>query len=153
MALSACTYGPGYSLKRDDKKDNGSYICSYELESPPMQEKNMYFSVWEFNTKEDAEKACKKAHKQTQGKLRCKDYLNGYSIFDGTEWGGRMYDKCIANNGNNCYSQSYSFAHCVAAKCNYKSEKLKYKENNNSKYDYDIWIKKSEWDECWQRNY
>lgn len=150
--LSACTYGPGYSLKRDDKKNNGSYICSYESEYPitTTQTKDMYFSVWEFNTKEAAEKACNKAQKQTKGKYRCADYLSGYSIFDGTEWGSRLYDKCIANNGDNCYSQSYSFADCIAAKCNYKSEKLKYKETDTFG---DIWIKKSEWNECLQRNY
>lgn len=151
IILVACTYGPGYSLKRDDKKNNGSYICSYESEYPPMQDKSMYFSVWEFKTKADAELACKKAQKQTKSKYRCSDYLSGYTIFDGTSWGSRMYDKCIANNSDNCYSRSYSFAHCIAAKCNYKGTKLQYKGNSNNEYD--IWIKKSEWDECWNRNY
>lgn len=152
VLLSACTPGPGYLLKRDTKKDNGSYICSYETEYPYTQDKKLYFSVAEFGSKENAEKSCKKAQKQTRGKYRCSDYLDGfYGTFDGTAWGGRKYDRCIANNGDNCYSRSYSFAHCIEAKCNYKSKTIQYKENSDNKYD--VWLKESEWNECWYRNY
>lgn len=155
LLLSACTPGPGYLLKRDAKKDNGSHICNYEAEYPYPRNTDMYFAISEFGTQEDAQKACIKAQKLTKNKYRCSDYLGKeYSLsYDGTAWGGRMYDKCIADNGDNCYSQSYSFAHCIAAKCNYKSKSLPFKENSQKNHDYDVWITKSEWDECWYRNY
>lgn len=142
---------PGYYLDQAKKKPT-SYTCKLVEDDTygrkyPFQRGRYFFD-------EDisiAKKACQNAAKKVQGKFRCRDYLN-YDVYDhgfsGTNWGARLYDKCIADDNDHCYSKSYQFADCIAAKCNYKGKEITFQED----YSSETWISQEDWSACWFRS-
>jgi hypothetical protein len=149
ILLAGCAT-PGYVLEYNDKKNNGTYICTHKEDTPSYYGRTYPYSYFE-DEEIGAKAACQKDLAKTKGKYRCEDYVtrtyHGSSKYDGLGWGSRRYDMCVADGRSNCYDNSYPFAKCIAAKCSYKAKELALGSNG----DAEDWITKADWDDCASR--
>lgn len=146
LILSGCGMGPGYELKYVD----GAYKCTYQ-ENVNYLINDKYFEISDYeNDKNKAQSACKSVQKKLKNKYRCLDYVEIDSLnkqsYIGIFFANRLYQQCIANDNDDCLKY-YPFADCIAAKCTYKSQKIKYQ-----KYKQEDWISYDDWSACTQQH-